>query len=216
MTEAMAPGQSRRRKDADKAARILAAARRMFLDHGFEAAKMTEVARAAGVSKMTIYSHFGDKEALFEEVIYRESERIEAALAPDPTRPDGLAERLNGVGRRLLAVMLSEDFTALDRIVGFLAVSAPGLAKRAFEVGTGHMFRVIGGLIEEGVREGALRPLDPRMAADHLMSLWHGCTMDALRYGVIDRPAPAEIARRVEEGTAVFLRAYGAGPPGAS
>src|SRR5688500_639115 len=55
--------------DAAKHARILKAATEAFLELGFNAASMDRIARKARVSKMTVYSHFTNKEALFGAMI---------------------------------------------------------------------------------------------------------------------------------------------------
>ncbi len=62
----LAPG---RPKDLAKRAAILDAAKQMFTQHGFDGVSMDQIAAAAGVSKLTVYSHFGDKEALFVEAV---------------------------------------------------------------------------------------------------------------------------------------------------
>src|SRR5262245_13475052 len=55
--------------DSSKRRQILAGARRVFMDMGFDAASMGEIARAAGVSKGTLYVYFTDKNALFEAIV---------------------------------------------------------------------------------------------------------------------------------------------------
>ena len=57
--KAAAPG---RPKDLGKGSAILDAAKRLFTAHGFEGASMDQIAAEAGVSKLTVYSHYGDKE----------------------------------------------------------------------------------------------------------------------------------------------------------
>lgn len=58
-----------RSKSEAKTAAILQGARQEFLSHGYAATSMDKIAKAAGVSKATVYSHFGDKESLFNAVI---------------------------------------------------------------------------------------------------------------------------------------------------
>lgn len=58
-----------RPKDLEKRAAILAAAKRLFPDSGFEGTSMDAIAADAGVSKLTVYSHFRDKETLFTAAI---------------------------------------------------------------------------------------------------------------------------------------------------
>ncbi len=48
---------------------IIDAAIKVFLQNGFEASSMDEVAREAGVSKRTVYDHFGNKEKLFQTIL---------------------------------------------------------------------------------------------------------------------------------------------------
>ena len=61
--------QSERTKSEAKSAAILAGAMKEFLDNGYAATSMDKVAKSAGVSKATVYSHFGDKESLFGAVM---------------------------------------------------------------------------------------------------------------------------------------------------
>ncbi|MFC6981610.1 TetR/AcrR family transcriptional regulator [Microbulbifer taiwanensis] len=49
--------------------KILAAAEQVFLRSGFPGATMDEVAATAGISKQTVYAHFGSKETLFIQVV---------------------------------------------------------------------------------------------------------------------------------------------------
>lgn len=80
-----------RRVDADtRRQAILDAALSVFAEHGFEAAKLDDVARRAGVAKGTLYLHFAHKEALFEELVRSAvTPLIEqvSAVAADPSVP---------------------------------------------------------------------------------------------------------------------------------
>ena len=58
-----------RQLSPDKAETILAGAMQEFLSHGYAATSMDRVASTAGVSKATVYSHFGDKEGLFRALV---------------------------------------------------------------------------------------------------------------------------------------------------
>jgi TetR/AcrR family transcriptional regulator, regulator of autoinduction and epiphytic fitness len=61
--------QKYRNKSEAKAEAILQGAIQEFLKHGYAAASMDKIAKAAHVSKATVYNHFGDKESLFNAVI---------------------------------------------------------------------------------------------------------------------------------------------------
>src|SRR5512142_2694514 len=60
-------------EDSAKRRQILAGARKVFMDLGFDGASMGEIARAAGVSKGTLYVYFADKCALFEAMVEEET-----------------------------------------------------------------------------------------------------------------------------------------------
>ena len=60
---------ARKARSADRREAILAAALDEFASRGFEAARLDDVARRAGVAKGTIYLYFRDKESLFQELI---------------------------------------------------------------------------------------------------------------------------------------------------
>lgn len=57
------------KKAAEKREKILTGALRQFLQDGYTGASMDRIAQAAGVSKQTVYSYFGDKESLFQALI---------------------------------------------------------------------------------------------------------------------------------------------------
>ncbi|MCR3774138.1 efflux system transcriptional repressor MexL, partial [Pseudomonas aeruginosa] len=65
-TSSVGPG---RPKDPAKREAILEAAKRLFLCNGYDGSSMEAIASEAGVSKLTVYSHFTDKETLFSEAV---------------------------------------------------------------------------------------------------------------------------------------------------
>jgi len=72
------------RRGAEKTEALLAGALQEFLAHGYAATSVDRIAAAAGVSKATLYSHFSDKEALFEAlVLHFVRERLPAVLGPE-------------------------------------------------------------------------------------------------------------------------------------
>ena len=72
-------------EDSAKRRQILAGASKVFMDLGFDGASMGEIARAAGVSKGTLYVYFADKNRLFEAIVEEESlEQGKLAFNFDP------------------------------------------------------------------------------------------------------------------------------------
>ena len=72
-------------EDSSKRRQILDGARKVFMDLGFDGASMDEIARAAGVSKGTLYVYFADKNRLFEAIVEEEAlEQGKIAFNFDP------------------------------------------------------------------------------------------------------------------------------------
>src|SRR5690349_21431284 len=83
-----------RRKEA-RPAEIVAAALDVFVERGFAAARLEEVARRAGVTKGTVYLYFRNKEALLKAVV-REN------IVPVIARGEAVAQAFTGSARELL------------------------------------------------------------------------------------------------------------------
>ena len=66
--------------------RVMEVATELFIERGFAATSLVDIARGAGVASRTLYQHFGDKEAIFRDVIFARD--AEAALVP-PTVEEG-------------------------------------------------------------------------------------------------------------------------------
>jgi AcrR family transcriptional regulator len=104
-------------KPAGTARLITAAARRCFLDVGYESCSMDAIARHADVSKATLYAHFASKEALFVAVMQTELEAFNERLGEFEEKGyDSLAGKLVAIGTTILSQMLEEDTLRLFRI----------------------------------------------------------------------------------------------------
>src|ERR1051325_11872946 len=91
-------------EDSSKRRQILDGARKVFLDLGFDGASMGEIARAAGVSKGTLYVYFADKNRLFEAIVETEIADYSKELYNfDPERP--VVETLTEFGRAYLQIL---------------------------------------------------------------------------------------------------------------
>ena len=75
-------------EDSSKRRQILDGARKVFMDLGFDGASMNEIARAAGVSKGTLYVYFADKSRLFEAMV--EEEALERPRSPSISIPGAM------------------------------------------------------------------------------------------------------------------------------
>src|SRR5437867_12900542 len=101
----------KRRKDA-RPGEIVAAALDVFVERGYEATKLQEVARRAGVTKGTVYLYFDSKEALFKAVV-RET------IVPVIAQGEALARSFTGSARELVERLVREYW----RLVGETALA---------------------------------------------------------------------------------------------
>jgi AcrR family transcriptional regulator len=94
----------RQQQKADTARRIFTAALDLFTAQGYEATTVDQIARAAGVAKGTFFTHFPSKDAVLEHIGRLQMDRLEAAVAADPTFADRPArERLHALLATLAA-----------------------------------------------------------------------------------------------------------------
>ena len=159
-----------RRKEA-RPGEIVAAALEVFVERGFEATKLADVARKAGVTKGTVYLYFESKEALFKAVV-RET------IVPVIAQGEALARSFTGSARELVERLVREYWrlvgeTALAGIPKLMMAEAatfPELTRFYYDevVTRGH--RLMAGVIERGIKNGEFRPVDIMIAAKLAMS----------------------------------------------
>ncbi|NMH60019.1 TetR/AcrR family transcriptional regulator [Alteromonas ponticola] len=127
-----------RPKSEEKRQQILDAAVDLFLSHGVTATSMDAVAKASGVSKQTVYSHFANKDDLYTAAI--ESKCQEYWLAPEDLgccdgETDGLKHTLELVGVQLLRLLSDPQVISMFRIVISEAKNAPEVAQLFYQAG---------------------------------------------------------------------------------
>src|SRR5580704_2836572 len=157
-----------------KAESILAAAKRAFLAAGFGAVSMDTIAREAGVSKATVYAHFGSKEELFGAVIERECERYFDRFSAGELDPRDVRASLSILGRRFLELVLSPDAIALHRIILGEVSRFPGLGEVFWRAGPERQRLQIEAFLQSAVGSGTLSVPDTRLAAEQFVSLVRG------------------------------------------
>jgi TetR/AcrR family transcriptional regulator, mexJK operon transcriptional repressor len=95
---------------------VLDVATELFVDRGYAATTLVDIARGAGVATRTLYQHFGDKEAIFSEVIFARDEG-EALDYPSVEPGDTLFAALERAGRYTYQVTYREKSIGLMRLM---------------------------------------------------------------------------------------------------
>ena len=114
------------------AARFWTARARYFMDLGFDGASMGEIARAAGVSKGTLYVYFADKNRLFEAIVEEESlEQGKVAFNFDPARD--VETTLPEFGRAYIQLLCRPGGGSAIRTVMAIAERMPEVGRRFYD-----------------------------------------------------------------------------------
>ena len=133
--------------------RILDAARKVFLNRGFEGASIEEIAGVARSGKPTIYARFGDKKALFTAAVTRYGVAKQSRLLNFSPSGKSLEERLANIGESVLQEVLTPEWIGLLRLAIAEARRFPDLGSiviRMRERGGEIMIRLLGEAAESG------------------------------------------------------------------
>ena len=218
------PKPAGRPKDADKAAAILEAARGRFLRDGLRATSVEAVAADAGVSKVTVYSHFGDKENLFLASMRDTARRLgwdcgEGAASAAPRTEDELRRALRDKGVALLKFLSRPELVSCERVVMAEAQHSASIGRRFWEFGPSRAVADVADLLRAGESAGLIRLRKNRRgpaaeeAAERLIGMWKGLDETRSHFGLPRRQnTPAALRRHVGGCVDDFLAARAASP----
>jgi len=200
-----------RPKDLEKRQALLGAAARLFLEQGFERTTVDAIAARAGVSKLTVYSHFEGKEGLFKTLIAEKcSEHFEAREFGELASL-GPREALLRIADGFLGLMFHPDVVALHRVLMNVASSEDSSINKAFwESGPAPTIESLAGLLARFDADGSLRVPLPYAAADQFLSMLKG--VDHLRalLNIGEAPSARRLKALARDTVEMFLRAYAA------
>src|SRR4051794_5618374 len=146
----------------DKRRLILAAAVRVFAAQGFEASRVGDVAREAGVAYGLVYHYFGSKDAVLEAVFREQWGRLLAAVAVAEQTGETAPEQLELVVKIVLRAW--RDDPDLVRLLVREITRSPHIQDELDEIG--QAFASLQRIVARGQEEGSFRPdVDPQIAA---------------------------------------------------
>ena len=191
---------------------VLDAATALFMALGYGAVSMDAIARAAGVSKATLYAYFSSKDQLFATII-GEACRQNVGMANFlPGGDTDVRVALTTFAGQMLRFLLEEKALAIHRVVISESVRFPELGRAFYDNGPGVFRRVFGEWLATETMAGRLAVPDPAIAADQFIGLLRGGLYLRATLGLAPPPTEAEIDACVAASVATFLKAYA--PPG--
>ena len=145
--------------DSPKRRQIMDGAREVFLTLGFDAARMEEIARKAGVSKATLYVYFDSKEALFTDVVMCNVAATIARFGSHAPEGRTIEQRLENVGVTVLRWVLVSDTVGLMRAAIAGANRFPDLANSVHQMARKRGAEAVAQLLAEVAGSGELGTL---------------------------------------------------------
>lgn len=159
-----------RRRSEARPDEVLDAALALFIEKGFAATRVDDIAKRAGISKGAVYLYFASKEALLEGLVQR-------AIVPATDGALSMMGGLDGHPREVLTLfmhglaanMQNPNFFAVPKIVMREALVAPQIAAMYRARVLDRVIPILTGVIAKGIAEGQFRPVDPELAVRSIM-----------------------------------------------
>lgn len=188
---------------------VLKGAREVFMADGFEGASVDDIARAANVSKATLYSYFPDKRLLFREVVQTECCRMSEQILSmvDQTQP--AREVLSVAAQQLVAFLISDFAQQIFRICVAERDRFPELGLAFYESGPKNGRRQLVEYLEKAIAKGELQIDDVTMAAEQFSELCKAKLWLEAAFGIRDRFEQSEIDEVARQAVEMFMARYG-------
>jgi AcrR family transcriptional regulator len=191
-----------------KRRQVMDGARAAFLNAGFDGASMNDIARAAGVSKGTLYAYFDSKEQLFEALIREDKEQQAERLCVFPREGGDPAALLREFGRRLVEMIMRPEAVAQVRVVIAATARFPQLGRAFYEAGPRYGVNRLSAQLAAFSKAGTLQVPDPETAARQFINLCCADLHKQVLFGVMASATPEAIEAGVGQAVEFFLKVY--------
>ncbi|GGE42830.1 TetR family transcriptional regulator [Primorskyibacter flagellatus] len=192
-----------------KFTQVVEGAREIFLAEGFEGANVDDIARAAGVSKATLYSYFPDKRLLFMEVARAECQR-QADAAMQIVQP-GLPPRdLLLFGARAMTEFFNSPMSlSIFRMCVAEAERFPEMAREFYRNGPMMARDMLAEYLRCATGDGLLAVDDPELAAEQFAELCKAGIFNRRLFGIEDELTAEWCEKVAQSAVDMFMARYG-------
>ncbi len=197
--------------ESAKRRQILDGARKVFMDLGFDGASMGEIARAAGVSKGTLYVYFADKCALFEAIIEQEvTQQRHVVFNFDPA--SDASTTLSEFGEAYIAMVCRPGGGSAIRTVMAIAERMPDVGQRYYERALEATINRLAAYLKARVKLGELAIDDCQLAAAQFPLMCQASLFLPFIFQAAPAPSRERIREVVASAVRMFLAAYAVKP----
>ena len=199
---------SGRPKDLEKRAKILQAAKSIFLKMGYHATSMDQIAKEAAVTKLTVYNHFQDKANLFICAIEESCEESIRAKQFELTPESDFRQALYLMCQRALSIIYLPEAMKLDRVLFELAAEQSPLTQQFFDASHTRMCHVWCDFFEQAIAFKFIQADAPLKQTELIISLMLGIRHQQVLLGLAPVPTADEIDQIIQHAIEIFLLKY--------
>lgn len=197
-----------RPKDLEKRQLILQAAKVLFLKNGFHGSSMNQIAKSAGVTKLTVYNHFQDKENLFTCAI---AQTCEESIKTRPIvlkKSTNFKDALYQLCDLALKIINLPEAIKLEHLLLELAAEQNPLALAFYNASHKRLFLVWSDFLTQAIEFGFIRADSIEKQCNLLLSLLLGHRHHEVLLGVRAMPTQSECHRIITDAIELFLLKY--------
>ena len=196
-----------------KIADILTAARAEFFANGFSATSIEAVAARAGVSKVTVYSWFKNKENLFGEVVKAECSQMRKNFVVTHLQESELRDILISAALGMLNFLLRDEMVRFERVLAAEVNRDPKIGEYFLDNGPRVLLSDLTNLLHVALERGEIQSDDVTASAEMFAGLIMGRMDLFLRYGQKISMTDEDKRKRVDRAVDAWLLIHQAGSP---
>ncbi|GAB3380201.1 TetR/AcrR family transcriptional regulator [Spongiibacter taiwanensis] len=194
-----------RTKSEEKREQIIAAASALFLEQGYESCSMEEIAKLAGVSKQTLYSHFGSKEVLFSTAVEVTCARYH--IWDEFDADTHFEKRLEAFCINFSELLVSREATGVMRAC-IADAGRSQVAALFWQAGPAKLRRQLSEFLAQQHHLGTLHIDDIKIATTQLIAMLHSEHHTCSLLGLSDPADQADLRAYARSCARVFIAAY--------
>ena len=206
------PAATLRSSVGPKRRQIIDGACRVFLERGFDAASMGEIARAARVSKGTLYVYFKSKEELFEAIVEEQCNAQAEQIFAFDSRERDVEEVLTRLGDAFVHFMCRREggISPLRTVVA-IADRMPELGARFYRAGPAVGVNSLKAYLDAQIAAGVLKSHDSEVVAAQFIDSCLSLTFKPMLFNFTGPPSDEQISRVVRSAVRTLAAAYKVG-----
>jgi AcrR family transcriptional regulator len=171
---------AKQQRSKETRARILDVAVQCFAQNGYNATGIAEICQRAGVSKGAFYYHFEGKQAVFLELLGIWMVELERSLEAMGKGAETVPEKLSRMAR-MMGVIFEQEAVQAPMFLQFWTQASRDVSVRQVALSPYRSYQAyFARLIQQGIDEGSLEPIDPASGAQVIISLASGLLLQGL------------------------------------